>query len=85
MIVLKFLAVISRVLGEEDYIICVTETLIRNAAQGRDLALRVQEATGGTVPLNQIVFWRHASDEDLSGKEIQYRLIYMDVLTECAM
>ena len=73
------------VVGAEDYILCVTETQIRDAVQGLELAMRVQEATGGTVPLSRIVFWRHASDEDLNGKEIKYRLIYMDVLTECAM
>ena len=76
---------ISNIIGAQDYILCVTETRITDAVEGYKLALHVREATGSIVPLSRIVFWRHASDEDLDEEEMLYRLTYMDELSECAM
>ena len=42
------IAVVSHI-GAQDYILCVTETQITDAAEGLELALRVREATGSTV------------------------------------
>ena len=56
-----------------------------DAAEGLELALHVREATSSTVPLSRIVFWRHASDEDLDEKKMLYRLPYMDRLSKYAL
>ena len=78
------IAVVSHI-GAQDYILCVTETQIMDAAEGLELALRVREATGSTVPLSRIVFWRHASDEDLDEEKMLYRLTFMDELSKHAL
>ena len=62
--------------GEDtDYLMCITDRLIQNEADGLLLAKAVHDITG--IPLQRITFWHHAKDDSLEEFQINYRKHYM--------
>ncbi len=60
---------------DTDYVMCITDRLIQNEAEGLTLAKAVHDITD--IPLQRISFWHHARDDSLQEYQINYRKRYM--------
>ena len=60
---------------DAEYIMCITDKLIENDAQGLLLAKALHDITG--IPLQRISFWHHARDDSLEDYQLSYRKCYM--------